>query len=132
MIRRPPRSTRTDTLFPYTTLFRSGRWSAGELVDPLGQRDSEVGETVAIVRRQGNVDAVVDVEPFREMVQILRRNGDPRHEAPGLAERFELVSLLKVVASFFSEPAGQLFRQAASRLFHYPFRLKPFLPHVIP
>src|SRR3546814_6623809 len=28
MIRRPPRSTRTDTLFPYTTLFRSQR-SAG-------------------------------------------------------------------------------------------------------
>src|SRR3546814_9359652 len=27
MIRRPPRSTRTDTLFPYTTLFRSGRIS---------------------------------------------------------------------------------------------------------
>src|SRR3546814_5016693 len=26
MIRRPPRSTRTDTLFPYTTLFRSWRW----------------------------------------------------------------------------------------------------------
>src|SRR3546814_12590680 len=31
MIRRPPRSTRTDTLFPYTTLFRSGfRCDAGE------------------------------------------------------------------------------------------------------
>src|SRR3546814_1777413 len=30
MIRRPPRSTRTDTLFPYTTLFRSAvRESAG-------------------------------------------------------------------------------------------------------
>src|SRR3546814_4712905 len=35
MIRRPPRSTRTDTLFPYTTLFRStpsvtrGRWPWG-------------------------------------------------------------------------------------------------------
>src|SRR3546814_8724059 len=32
MIRRPPRSTRTDTLFPYTTLFRSprrGQHSAG-------------------------------------------------------------------------------------------------------
>src|SRR3546814_13165230 len=27
MIRRPPRSTRTDTLFPYTTLFRSGHRS---------------------------------------------------------------------------------------------------------
>src|SRR3546814_357643 len=26
MIRRPPRSTRTDTLFPYTTLFRSSTW----------------------------------------------------------------------------------------------------------
>src|SRR3546814_456767 len=28
MIRRPPRSTRTDTLFPYTTLFRSFGWIA--------------------------------------------------------------------------------------------------------
>src|SRR3546814_481445 len=28
MIRRPPRSTRTDTLFPYTTLFRSESWIA--------------------------------------------------------------------------------------------------------
>src|SRR3546814_19553115 len=30
MIRRPPRSTRTDTLFPYTTLFRSRRLLAGQ------------------------------------------------------------------------------------------------------
>src|SRR3546814_12573153 len=30
MIRRPPRSTRTDTLFPYTTLFRSGEFPALE------------------------------------------------------------------------------------------------------
>src|SRR3546814_13349759 len=29
MIRRPPRSTRTDTLFPYTTLFRSPRSDGG-------------------------------------------------------------------------------------------------------
>src|SRR3546814_7529955 len=28
MIRLPPRSTRTDTLFPYTTLFRSACWSS--------------------------------------------------------------------------------------------------------
>src|SRR3546814_255083 len=40
MIRRPPRSTRTDTLFPYTTLFRSfgplGPWlvTADEVGDP--------------------------------------------------------------------------------------------------
>src|SRR3546814_3094464 len=33
MIRRPPRSTRTDTLFPYTTLFRSRRSTMPELMD---------------------------------------------------------------------------------------------------
>src|SRR3546814_13446863 len=44
MIRRPPRSTRTDTLFPYTTLFRSGGINGiflaqavetGQSLDPL-------------------------------------------------------------------------------------------------
>src|SRR3546814_3639264 len=44
MIRRPPRSTRTDTLFPYTTLFRSpvveigGRGIGGEALPVLVQR----------------------------------------------------------------------------------------------
>src|SRR3546814_3724041 len=44
MIRRPPRSTRTDTLFPYTTLFRSvgarqdhGRLPAEKLVQAFAQ-----------------------------------------------------------------------------------------------
>src|SRR3546814_12794002 len=37
MIRRPPRSTRTDTLFPYTTLFRSGPTARPE---KLSGRDS--------------------------------------------------------------------------------------------
>src|SRR3546814_5329001 len=36
MIRRPPRSTRTDTLFPYTTLFRSG--AAGQRPGPRCRR----------------------------------------------------------------------------------------------
>src|SRR3546814_10119253 len=36
MIRRPPRSTRTDTLFPYTTLFRSA-WSQRYAVRPVGR-----------------------------------------------------------------------------------------------
>src|SRR3546814_21058750 len=35
MIRRPPRSTRTDTLFPYTTLFRSAEGRAGQLRQDL-------------------------------------------------------------------------------------------------
>src|SRR3546814_3805735 len=33
MIRRPPRSTRTDTLFPYTTLFRSPRFEAARVFE---------------------------------------------------------------------------------------------------
>src|SRR3546814_3929713 len=40
MIRRPPRPTRTDTLFPYTTLFRSQRNKL------LGQMTDEVAELV--------------------------------------------------------------------------------------
>src|SRR3546814_16197961 len=39
MIRRPPRSTRTDTLFPYTTLFRS------PLFDGLVRRMTDEGVT---------------------------------------------------------------------------------------
>src|SRR3546814_18155541 len=34
MIRRPPRSTRTDTLFPYTTLFRSPLYAIEQLCCP--------------------------------------------------------------------------------------------------
>src|SRR3546814_11155794 len=36
MIRRPPRSTRTDTLFPYTTLFRSPPPASHFSILPLG------------------------------------------------------------------------------------------------
>src|SRR3546814_7153228 len=38
MIRRPPRSTRTDTLFPYTTLFRSLRPRVGNGIGALARR----------------------------------------------------------------------------------------------
>src|SRR3546814_13526478 len=40
MIRRPPRSTRTDTLFPYPTLFRSKKVAA--TVEPLSKRPAVV------------------------------------------------------------------------------------------
>src|SRR3546814_11586860 len=40
MIRRPPRSTRTDTLFPYTTLFRS----IGELERRRAAIDAEIAQ----------------------------------------------------------------------------------------
>src|SRR3546814_4700511 len=36
MLRRPPRSTRTDTLFPYTTLFRSRRRAVQAALHPRG------------------------------------------------------------------------------------------------
>src|SRR3546814_8394287 len=46
MIRRPPRSTRTDTLFPYTTLFRSMGLAAHqrsiELLHLIGAQDAYV------------------------------------------------------------------------------------------
>src|SRR3546814_18885144 len=59
MIRRPPRSTRTDTLFPYTTLFRSvgdvlqeevDRGIGIRLVIPFG-RDIEIVRKIRLERR---------------------------------------------------------------------------------
>src|SRR3546814_17381332 len=62
MIRRPPRSTRTDTLFPYTTLFRSiggvgviedmnkavgiGFKRTGDIVLAVGERAGHLGQSV--------------------------------------------------------------------------------------
>src|SRR3546814_3155995 len=48
MIRRPPRSTRTDTLFPYTTLFRSADNS--DRLIPLASADD-------YLRQHGDADA---------------------------------------------------------------------------
>src|SRR3546814_8770807 len=45
MIRRPPRSTRTDTLFPYTTLFRSDReWRLLDLHPSRMEGDGRTGD----------------------------------------------------------------------------------------
>src|SRR3546814_14290905 len=43
MIRRPPRSTRTDTLFPYTTLFRSPDWSTKSSINFNNATSSNYG-----------------------------------------------------------------------------------------
>src|SRR3546814_2641602 len=65
MIRRPPRSTRTDTLFPYTTLFRSAvvdDQQRQRFIDAVGapvhhggggaRLDRLAGEVVAVERRR--------------------------------------------------------------------------------
>src|SRR3546814_14021636 len=53
MIRRPPRSTRTDTLFPYTTLFRSGVVARRSKTTDAGRR---CGDGDAVQRAAVQVD----------------------------------------------------------------------------
>src|SRR3546814_4948174 len=74
MIRRPPRSTRTDTLFPYTTLFRSdltGRPQDCDLADhlPRGGLGGPEGKTDVIAGKVAGEQQV----PLRiEAVEHLR------------------------------------------------------------
>src|SRR3546814_6357894 len=81
MIRRPPISTRTDTLFPYTTLFRSVGGARHATDDPLEHAAvvAEPGpEELAVVALAEPVDpvelgelgalALADVEPVLEVV----------------------------------------------------------------
>src|SRR3546814_15560345 len=55
MIRRPPRSTRTDTLFPYTTLFRSAAAGVDQIVDVVLR---QVGEDLGWRPVAGRADDV--------------------------------------------------------------------------
>src|SRR3546814_4314821 len=68
MIRRPPRSTRTDTLFPYTTLFRSDREHRQEEDDERGD-DRAVG-----AQRDDQHDRRAEGEegPGRDQLDIAR------------------------------------------------------------
>src|SRR3546814_18204364 len=59
MIRRPPRSTRTDTLCPYTTLFRSFRRKAPIAV-VAAEEENERHRAGRRARREGTVETVVD------------------------------------------------------------------------
>src|SRR3546814_11333651 len=55
MIRRPPRSTRTDTLCPYTTLFRS---EVAARIDVSGDAGRDVGIVGKLAVRLGRLDAL--------------------------------------------------------------------------
>src|SRR3546814_15205803 len=67
MIRRPPRSTRTDTLFPYTTLFRSLAGDA--LVEHEIMVISAAGDDLRIA---AVADAVADDPPAGEVEHAAR------------------------------------------------------------
>src|SRR3546814_6533621 len=60
MIRRPPRSTRTDTLFPYTTLFRSNA-AAADQVDELSPCRFDPGRGRHIGGKH-RVEAVIEAQ----------------------------------------------------------------------
>src|SRR3546814_4652615 len=58
MIRRPPRSTRTDTLFPYTTLFRSRTVERHPGITTIDYAPSAIGKAaVDLIRRQAAGDS---------------------------------------------------------------------------
>src|SRR3546814_6877390 len=67
MIRRPPRSTRTDTLFPYTTLFRSraGGVGSGRLAAPDDDRLARDLRHGHRPLRHGGTEADVAARPRR-------------------------------------------------------------------
>src|SRR3546814_4119602 len=60
MIRRPPRSTRTDTLFPYTTLFRSPPYRAERIATVLGDTAGSHGVTDSVILQQDIVASSAD------------------------------------------------------------------------
>src|SRR3546814_3989818 len=73
MIRRPPRSTRTDTLFPYTTLFRSAVQPSPSLLHllraPGGERAGASGSHQRVIPQQ---IAVRSEEHTSELQSLMR------------------------------------------------------------
>src|SRR3546814_2631365 len=108
MIRRPPRSTRTDTLFPYTTLFRSS--------GNLNRRVSRLGAGPAeqALRPQPPL-AVHLAQPQRPPARVEDRHRPRRMEAtgdalpvrqPGRLRRVDLDLRPRGHAAFHRQQAG--------------------------
>src|SRR3546814_11532721 len=109
MIRQPPRSTRTDTLFPYTTLFRSSpgfinvlSWATESLIaDGRGMGDTKQGVTLEIFGEGWSMGPLNDAMK----VDALKQQGDIRYpiEWTTLGEYLEFLAARGVtpnVASF--------------------------------
>src|SRR3546814_20957600 len=83
MIRRPPRSTLTDTLFPYTTLFRSPRGSENaSQCERVGTSVESLGFVAEVAH---DVDGAA-LMPEREVVRHPRVRKE-QHHAPGPEQR---------------------------------------------
>src|SRR3546814_11448746 len=85
MIRRPPRSTRTDTLFPYTTLFRSplhrpaaGEPSADRGVDLVGPRQRALHDIVEERHIRVGIFGVLDDRADAVLVEFVDERRDRR------------------------------------------------------
>src|SRR3546814_1616141 len=102
MIRRPPRSTRTDTLFPYTTLFRSLIWKFPSLKAQaeLGSAyAARVGCSCRYVQGRTLESCQSDFEPGMEMVSISQ---DPETKTIRSEEHTsELQSLMRISYAVF-------------------------------
>src|SRR3546814_13527507 len=97
MIRRPPRSTRTDTLFPYTTLFRSRRESDAEAEQPEDElkthRHDDAGEDRApgyALQRRGRGVGLYD--GFARPIWACRRGSSTRAVCHGARKSSRLHS----------------------------------------
>src|SRR3546814_14586987 len=83
-VRRPPRSTRTDPLFPYTTLFRSSGFDVKGLLWALSAREQQYS-----VEFGDQVISEMQMELFCEdsevdsAVEIFRRKGRTGHPDAG-------------------------------------------------
>src|SRR3546814_16372158 len=85
MIRRPPRSTRTDTLFPYTTLFRSLGNPPGAAAGPSGQGGA--------VHDRASAGSGVDPHHRLSAAETAAR--------PGLYRAFRGAGMLRAVRTLF-------------------------------
>src|SRR3546814_20323025 len=96
MIRQPPRSTRTDTLFPYTTLFRSQRCGDldGKLRLAVRRRTWQPGRHHAELRSAGRTGLIV--QPL-----LLQWHPHPSGHVRSEEHTSELQSLMRISYAVF-------------------------------
>src|SRR3546814_13651058 len=73
MIRRPPRSTRTDTLFPYTTLFRSIDWPSADRPVTIAEESEPTAARAPTPRNRQIASRRRPVRPPRRSRRARRR-----------------------------------------------------------